>query len=53
MPLSKQVINRNGLSWCDGGGPHLAALGSLGYRLLVHAALQVKSEMRYVRVAVP
>jgi hypothetical protein len=41
------------ISWCDGHGLQLAALYILGYGLKVRAALQLESDRRYVRTAVP
>jgi hypothetical protein len=41
------------MSWCDGRGLRLTALGSLGYGLLVRAASQLESEWRYVGVVTP
>jgi hypothetical protein len=41
------------MSWCDGRGLRLATLCSLGYGLAVRAALQLKSEWRYVGAAAP
>jgi hypothetical protein len=41
------------MCWCDVRGLRSTALGSLGYELLVRAALQLESERRYVGAAAP